>query len=335
MPLNPSSLSIAAESISAMLEAAIADVHVVVNTPAATQKLAETTPAKHFLNVFFYRVAPSGVHAAQTTDDPLFLRVSALITPFARKEVTNGQEHPALRILGEVLRYFHQNPIGPALQTPLTPGGTEYRIQATMQAPTMEELNHIWTTQGSDISYQLSAAFEFSLIAIDPLELPQPATLVHSTEVEVAPNMALASGGPQDYGDEFFSAPAENADNSWAGPPHLPQVLALGPVGPVGRLDIVSAAGTIPLALAGAVGSRAEITVSVRQGDGAELRRLTAVHEVKTINLSAPEARLDFAANLAGGKVAIVEVRQTDDAGASLNPSRVGNTLTLTIDGGP
>jgi len=335
MPLSPSSLSIAAESISAMLEAAMADVHVVVNTPAATQKLAETTPAKHFLNVFFYRVAPSGVHTAQTVDDPLFLRVSALITPFARKDVVNGQEHPALRILGEVLRYFHQNPIGPALQTPLTPGGTEYRIQATLQAPTMEELNHIWTTQGSDISYQLSAAFEFSLIAIDPLDLPPPATLVQSTEVEVAPNMGLADGGPQDYGPEFFSAPAENADNSWPGPPHLPQILVVGPKGPVGTLDIASAAGKITFAIAGAPESRARVAMSVLDGSGAELRTFTRLRTLKTSNLEAPLARFEFNADLTGAKTVIVRVRQTNEAGVVLVPDRVGNTLTLTVDGGP
>ena len=34
----------------------------------------------------------------------------------------------------------------------------------------MEELNHIWTTQGGELAYRLSAAYEFALIPIEPLE---------------------------------------------------------------------------------------------------------------------------------------------------------------------
>ena len=51
----------------------------------------------------------------------------------------------------------------------------DYRLQAVLQAPTMEELNHIWTTQGGELAYRLSAAYEFALIPIEPLDHRAPA----------------------------------------------------------------------------------------------------------------------------------------------------------------
>ena len=199
MALAQSSLSIAANSISELLENNLTDVHVVVDAPAATMKMADTTTDKHFLNPFFYRVAPSAVHAAQTVTDPIFLRVFALLTPFAKKSATNGEDYPHLRILGEVIRYFHENPVGPPLQTPQGDDGTQYAIQAVLQSPNMEELNHIWTTQGSELSYQISAAYEFSLVPIDPLVSRPPDREVTQVVDRRIPGPEVVEGEPDPH----------------------------------------------------------------------------------------------------------------------------------------
>ena len=145
MALANSSLAMAAESISVALQAALTDITVIVGTPMAAKTMADTSSEKHYLNIFFYRVAPSGFHAAQSTNDPLFLRVSALLTPFTAKTISNPEPHAALRVLGETMRYFHENPISEALPSGGTTANhrTEYMLEAALQAPTREELNHI------------------------------------------------------------------------------------------------------------------------------------------------------------------------------------------------
>ena len=303
-------------------------------TPAAAQKLADATPNQHFLNIFFYRVAPSGVHAAQTHEEPLFLRISALLTPFPKKAGAAGEEYPALRILGEVLRHFHENPISPALHAKPGTAGTSYRLQTVLQAPTMEELNHIWTTQGSDLGYRMSAAYEFALVPVDPRVAATPAGEVKTALVEVAPD-PTPPAGPQEYGVEFTAVPGEAYSDGWPGPDHLPGLLVIGPDGPAGTADIASGPGRIELALAGLPGSRARVTLSLRDAAGAELRRVTRLRDVRTPRLDDPRAAFTLTTDLAGVRLVVAEVEQTDAGGTGLQPRRVGNTLTLTVDGGP
>ena len=334
MPLTDTSLAIAADKISEVLQAVFnGEVLAIVDTPAAAQKLAESSPNKHLLNIFFYRIAPSGFHAAQTNNEPLFLRVSALLTPFPKKTNTAGEEYPELRILGEVVRHFHENPISAQLATPQGQNGTAYRLQTVLQAPTMEELNHIWTTQGSDMSYRTSAAYEFALVPVDPLQAATPAGDVTTALIEVEPEVTPPDG-PSDYTLEFTPHPAEAYDGSWPAPPHLPQILAVGTDGPAGTVDVPAGAGEIMFALAGEPGSRARINLSIRDGAGQELRTATRLRDVKTPLLDADVAKFSFDANLTGAKTVIAEVVQTDAAGSELQPRRVGNTLTITVDGG-
>lgn len=336
MALANSSLAMAAETISVALEAALQDVKVVVDTPAATQKALTDAPSdKHKLNIFFYRVAPSGFHAAATSDDPLFVRVSALLTPFPSKTVANSETHPALQMLGEVMRYFHENPVGQILPAAGAPAHmrTPYRIEAALQAPTMEELNHIWTTQG-EIGYRMSAAYEFALVPIDPLVAATPAGDVLTTIVQVSPS-AEPPMDAQDYDITFTSVPAETEDTPWPGPPHLPNLLVMGSDGPAGTTDIDAAATRISFALAGAPGSRARINLSIRDAAGAELRKVTRLFDVKAGLPDGSGPAINVPVNLGGAASVVAQVRQTDAAGVNLVPDRIGNTLTLTVTGGP
>ena len=49
-----------------------------------------------------------------------------------------------------------------------------------MQAPTMEEINHTWTTQGGELAYRLSASYELALIPIEFTEIAHYQTLLRA-----------------------------------------------------------------------------------------------------------------------------------------------------------
>ena len=336
MALANSSLAMAAESISQQLQAALADITVIVGTPMAAKTLSDTNGDKHYLNIFFYRIAPSGFHPAQTSDDPLFLRVAALLTPFPAKTIANPEPHAALRILGEVLRYFHEDPVGEVLPTGAANPQlrTPYRLEAALQAPTMEELNHIWTTQGSEIGYQMSAAYEFSLVPVDPLVAATPAGRVHTAQVQVGTDPSTPAGA-QDYDLEFTAYPASDAGTPWPGAPHLPQLLVIGAEGPAGSTSLPATAAELDLALAGDPGTRAEVRLSIRDAAGTELRAVTGAFDIVTPRLDAASARVKLPVDLTGAASLVAEVREADATDAPLVPDRIGNTLTLTVTGGP
>lgn len=198
----PSALSIAASGVADAIDAHFrrngAIVHVFADAPAVSAKRA--APDTHVINLFFYHISPSGFHAAQTSNDPLMLRLHCLITPFCKDAPAEngGDVMPAgdaeLRILGEVVRLFHEHPlIGPLAAGPAG-GGTRYALQAILRAPEMEEINHVWTTQGTDLPYRASAAYEFALAAVDPATPPAPLQPVRGFRGETDTDMGRASG---------------------------------------------------------------------------------------------------------------------------------------------
>lgn len=197
MPTSESSLSVAVQATADFLAARMADdVVVTVDAPQRAQKQAEDANT-HVLNIFVYRIAPSGFHADMGHEDATFIRANVLLTAFPA-----GQGDPPpdsdLRVLGQAVRVLQSFPVIP---TPL-PGAapanapaddfrraaqdvTKYELQAVLQAPTMEELNHIWTTQGGELAYRLSSAYELALIPIEPLTHATPAPDVQTGEIEL------------------------------------------------------------------------------------------------------------------------------------------------------
>lgn len=351
MALANSSLAMAADHLSDALQAALADVFVIVEHPKQAEETAKSANDKHFLNIFFYKIAASGFHAAQAHDERMFLRVSALLTPFPKKgtDQNNVEDHAALRILGEVVRHFHENPVSGVTRTPTDTDETAYRIECALQAPSMEELNHIWTTQG-DLAYRTSAAYEFSLIPVDPSVFAAPPGEITTPILEVAPDMDRPEG-PRDLGTEpqaraaeSFGVPNKAGEIvAWPGAPLLPVIRVVGADGaPAGTADIAAADDKLRLALAGAPSTRAEIRLRVQHLDkpGAdwvttELREVRSVQEVEAARLDAPEALVEIAVDLDGANRVIAEVREADANDAALDPDRVGTTLTIDVDGGP
>lgn len=208
----PSALSVAANGIAQEIDTHFrkngAPVHVFADTPTNSAKRA--APDLHVINLFFYRIALSGVHAAQTVKDPLMLRLNCLVTPFCKDiaddgDVITGGE-AELRILGEIVRLFHEHPvIGPL---PVNGGGngTRYTLQAVLTSPDMEEINHVWTTQGNELPYRASAVYEFAVVPIDPVA-PAP----------VVPRVtAFSSDVDSGLGRKHGQLPAGAGFDAWA-----------------------------------------------------------------------------------------------------------------------
>jgi hypothetical protein len=201
MVVPVSSLSVAIQGIADYLDGELGeDVAVSVDNPQAANEAAKSA-SKHLLNLFFYRIAPSGFHADAGADEPFFVRLHALLTPFhgAQQQQADDAE---LRILGHTIRALQSRPVlPPILPGPPAagdddfrdqPGNTAYRLQAIMQSPSMEELNHIWTTQGGELAYRLSAAYEFALVPIEPLVRRTPPVPTRTAILDVLPEVESA-----------------------------------------------------------------------------------------------------------------------------------------------
>ena len=343
------SLAIAAHSLSEALESVLKPVHVVVDTPSATAEMVKSNTDNDFLNVFLYRVAPSTVHAAQTSNQPFFLRIFALLTPFARKDVAttgNGDDgtvtdgasgpadYPDLQILSDVIRHFHENPVSDIMNTQTDASGTAYRIHAIPQAPEMEELNHIWTTQNSALGYRLSAAFEFSLIAVDPLTLAPPAPPVRTAIAQIEPSLARKGETPTEYDLEFSAYPGLRGDDreTWDGPAVLPQALIERDGALLAAVEIAETATVVSLRLAGSTDHKALLSTAYFNEEGQLLNTTKAQHTVATVSLADPAGTIDHPLTLpTQTKTIVIEVRAGTATGANLALDRVGNTVTLTV----
>jgi hypothetical protein len=116
--------------------------------------------------LFFYRIEPGGFDADAHPNDPWRVRMFCLITAFGILEdgVTAGENE--LRLLGEVLRIFHETPVLGAV----TVNGQQVRLQVVFSPATDEQINQVWSTQG-DTTYRPSVIYEMALAPIMPSTL--------------------------------------------------------------------------------------------------------------------------------------------------------------------
>lgn len=200
MAVPESSLSVAIQGLAEFLTGKFKTfdegVLVTVDSPQKAQEQAKESTAQ-FLNIFTYRIAPSGFHASEGHEDPFYIRANILITAFPSGK-GNPEPDTDLRVLGHAVRVLQSFPVIPVVFPGPLPGGapagdfrhsptTPYQLQAVFQAPSMEEMNHIWTTQGGELAYRLSAGYELALIPIEPLTHVIPAPLVASWDMVLAP----------------------------------------------------------------------------------------------------------------------------------------------------
>lgn len=172
---NPSALSLVGNVVRNVLLNELHEdpgtIDVTIDTPAAASKSFQPSAGKSLLNLFFYRVEPSGFYDSAGAHNRWYIRVFCLMTVFSTDETDNGTTIPQgeidLRVLGEVLRYFHENPLLDAMSDVGT------RLQVVLNALSSQEINQIWSTQG-DVPYRPSLLYEFALLPIEPKTFAPP-----------------------------------------------------------------------------------------------------------------------------------------------------------------
>lgn len=345
MPVPVSSLSLAVQGIADFLDGQFGeDVMISTDSPQRASDRAKGGD-KHYLNLFAYRVMPSGFHAANASDQPCFIRINVLLTPFLSDQ--DGQAPDAdLRILGNAIRFLHSRPVIPGV----LPGNSadpedfrsgphlDYRLEAVLQATGMEELNHIWTTQGGDLAYRLSAIYEFALIPIEPLEHKADDPPVTTSIIDLQPNIkARDVTGFIEYGDEPSAHPLSDINDPELPPPTnwLPVVLVSQGEALSNKGTVADGATTIDVALAGLPGERIALEVSWVRADDSKVTQDPQVFPINSHLIDDPAAIAVLnLVDASTGDVAIVRTRPVGPADVPLPASPFANTLLIVV-GGP
>lgn len=165
MPLPLSTLSrvsrAIADFLSNGLDTAGKSIRLSIGNPASA--VPKDTDIEHRVNLFFYRIEPSEFEADLQTNDPWRLRLHCLLTAFGVTESKISPGENDLRLLGEIIRLFHETPV----MDPLDIDGHTVRLQVVLLPLSMDEINHLWATQG-DAVYRLSVAYELALVPVAP-----------------------------------------------------------------------------------------------------------------------------------------------------------------------
>ena len=189
-----SSMSVTARYLRQMLAENITDVSI-NNIYISNPKDLSIDNTEQCLNLFFYRVDYSGYPADGTPDNPIYVKMFCLITALGADEtvgegdnqetITAGEND--LRLIGEVLHVLHENPV-----IQLVDEGYPLHLQAIFTPMSLDDLNHLWNTQGqTENAYRISVAYEFSLAPI-PLATPVSRTpRVGGLGLDVDGNMRL------------------------------------------------------------------------------------------------------------------------------------------------
>ncbi|MBO9474737.1 DUF4255 domain-containing protein [Shimia sp. R10_1] len=313
MATPESSLSVALQELAEFIAGQMADdVIVSVDVPNRVSKAAEDSD-KHHLNLFTYRLAPSGIHADQSMQEPFFVRAQVLVTAFPAGK-GNPPADADLRVLGQAMRVLSSVPVLPvvlpgALPVDAEPEDfraaqtTQYRLQVVFQAPTMEELNHIWTTQGGELPYRLSAAYELALIPIEPLVHAAPPEPVQAVELlsgvgtQAAPFQMFVSAG------RLFS-----------------------------HLEVAAATATADLRVVGQPETRIGVTVEWVRAGGATQRQPEQTFTVATTDIDSGAAGISVAlTGASAGDRAVLYTQPLNADDTPLSEKVYANLLQLTV----
>jgi len=173
LPLPTSTVSLATKSMAdyldAQLDAALATIpdnasviEVKVGNPS--QAVPGPNETRHRVNLFFYLAEPSEFHGDVTVNETWRIHLGCLVTAFGAQEGDIGPGENDLRLLGEIIRIFHEKPI----LDPVDLGGAPVRLQVIFHPLTLDEVNHLWSTQG-DTTLRPSLAYEVGLVPVVPL----------------------------------------------------------------------------------------------------------------------------------------------------------------------
>lgn len=158
-------------------------VTVVLASPADTAATG-AGDAEHRVNLFFYRFEPGGLFPDTLPGQTGWLRAFCLVTPLAAEEDSVGAGENDLRLLGEVVRIFHEQPV-----LMLDVDGDPVHLQVMLQPLGLDQLNQLWSTQG-DAIYRPSVLYEVSLVPVVPAVKAIDAPRVGGFGVEVLTGVA-------------------------------------------------------------------------------------------------------------------------------------------------
>lgn len=142
------------------------------------------------LNLFFYEVKHDAYPTDVVSDNPFYVRIRCLITALGSKtngpprDISSGENE--LRVIGEVMRVFHQNPF---LELKDAGGEPIAQLQVVPYTIDLDNLNHIWSTQ-NDASYRISVVYELGLAPVPAQRAQDVAPRVQDPRLVVVPEGA-------------------------------------------------------------------------------------------------------------------------------------------------
>jgi len=186
MALPTSSLSQVCREIANIvshgLNASANSIRIMIGSPADAAPGQSDT--QHRVNLFFYRIEPSGFYPGTLPGEPWWIRLHCLVTGFGIPEDQISAGENDLRLLGEVVRLFHETPV----LKEFTVDGEMFRVQVILQPFSPDDLNHIWSTQG-DVTYRPSVVYEMTLAPVVPVKKALGSPRVGSVGTEIRSDM--------------------------------------------------------------------------------------------------------------------------------------------------
>jgi len=194
MALPDSSIALACRSVVDFVRQRFRDdgqtIRVMLGSPATAHPAANETD--HRVNFFFHRFEPSSFDADVTPGETWWLRAHCLVTAFGVNEHNVSAGDNDLRLLGAVVRYFHEKPVMSAVNDQ----GESLRIKVVFQTLSLDDINRLWSTQ-KDVAYRPSLAYEMALVPVVPATrtIPGPRTAALGLEVRGQTAAGLAFSG--------------------------------------------------------------------------------------------------------------------------------------------
>lgn len=338
MVVAVSSLSVAIQGIADFLDDQLGEeINITVAHPQRASEITKaSTGDNHFLNVFAYRVAPSGFHADVGSDQTHFLRINALLTPFPNESATEAEDFD-IRILGHAIRALQSHPVLPITAAPLPgaaitqpTGRKSYRLEAILLAPPMEEMNHIWTTQGGELAYRLSAAYEFALIPIEPLEPRIDAAPPETLVIDSASSLAGAELSFNPISSDTRVIPVGDGETA---PPTawLPVQMLVDGDTLTNHLQVADDSADVRIAIAGPADEQASVIVTWTLADESTEAQPEQIFTIGTALIDHDEAQNTLTLAIPATAVSAVITARAAEGGAGLPGSPLSNALTLSV----
>ena len=161
--------------------------------------------AKHLITLFLYRIEPDHAAYLSSPERGMAVKLRVMINVYGVKSTGSGESAATteLRILSEIMRLFMEEPVfGPikvkdtppiGAMLPFVTQGIE--VEAQQLSLDMEEINHIWTTQG-ETPFRTALVYSFNYGVVAPKSPKDDGPPVLRTEMA----RLTGPGGPDDTG---------------------------------------------------------------------------------------------------------------------------------------